>query len=55
VIKKLRSAMSDHLSLHQKGVRSLYWGKKRWHMLCGCVSNDHSPFYYFVDIRLKHI
>jgi hypothetical protein len=29
VIKKLRSAMSDHLSLHQKGVRSLYWGKKR--------------------------
>jgi hypothetical protein len=28
-IKKLCSAMSDRLSLHQKGVRSLYWGKKR--------------------------
>jgi hypothetical protein len=26
-IKKLRSAMSDRLSLHRKGVRSLYWGK----------------------------
>jgi hypothetical protein len=28
-IKKLRSAMSDCLSLHRKGVRILYWGKKR--------------------------